>query len=265
MAEHLISKNYLPSADRRLRERNENSEGDVTIVQWRNPQEEIEGISAYVRHMVDDRGFSPNDILVLSPRRKLAYRLRDQLVGDSIAAHSFFREEALEEAGAQEGMALLALLADPEDRPALRWWLGKESKSHLPGQYRKLRDHCVASDRSPREALERILSGEERLTGVKRLVTAYAELKERMQGAAELDVGDLVDLLFPVDDEGCEPLNRIAAALLDQSATVSQLYEGVSKLHHSTRRVRRGLPAHHEPAESKRGPNIPCGRCRFVH
>ena len=227
MADHLISKNYLPPGNSRLHGRGENSEGDVTIVQWRNPQEEIEGLSAYVRHMVDERGFSPSDILVLSPRRKLAYRLRDQLVGESIAAHSFFREEALEEVGAQEGMALLALLANPDDRPALRWWLGRGSKTHRSGEYRRLRDHCVETDQSPRDALERIASGEEKLAGVKGVVGAYVELKERVRGTAELDVADLVDLLFPLDEEGYESINRIAAALLAQSESVPQLFEGV--------------------------------------
>ena len=58
--------------------------------------------------------WSRGKILVLAPRRQFGYAVRDALTHLEVPAHSFFREEALDEDDTQQAFTLLSLLAKPE-------------------------------------------------------------------------------------------------------------------------------------------------------
>ena len=145
--------NNHPSATTpRLRPKPDNREGEVHIIQWFSMEEEASGIAKYIKWLIDNRSYVPGDILVLSPRRLLAYKVRDALRVSEVAAHSFYHEEALEEHAAQEAYAFLTLAADPEDRVSLRFLLGYGSSTWLAGQYAKLRLYCNQTGFSPKAA-----------------------------------------------------------------------------------------------------------------
>ena len=129
-----------------------NPEGEVHIVQWHLMEEEATGVARYIKWLIEERGYSAGDVLILSPRRQLAYKARDALKDLNVAAHSFYHEEALEEDAAQEAFAFLTLVADSEDRVSLRFLLGFGSSTWLAGQYAKLRAYCEETGLSPREA-----------------------------------------------------------------------------------------------------------------
>ena len=149
--------NHPNSTTPGLRPRAGNPEGEVHIIQWGSMEEEASGIAAYIKWLIDNRSYGPGDILVLSPRRQLAYKVRDALRDSNVASHSFYHEEALEEDAAQEAYAYLTLVADPEDRVSLRFLLGFGSSTWLAGQYAKLRSYCNQTGASPKAALDELL------------------------------------------------------------------------------------------------------------
>src|SRR5207244_3008647 len=94
----------------------------------------------------------PGGVLVLCPRRQFGYNIRAALHQRKVHAHSFFHEEALEgnptsinESQAQQAFMLLTLLANPDDRVALRCWSGFGSASLRAPGWAQLRGHCESS------------------------------------------------------------------------------------------------------------------------
>lgn len=140
MANCLISYNVRRTPREPLETRAGNPEGEVYLAQWSGLEEEAAGLVRFVRHRVDNGAISPGDVLVLATRRKFGYALRDALNEAGVPAHSFFYEEALQGnprepdgCQAQEAFTLLTLLADAEDRVALRAWCGFGSPSLRSG------------------------------------------------------------------------------------------------------------------------------------
>ena len=225
LANALIAKNYKPGAAPRLRSMAGNVTGEVHVIQWKESEDEAEGVSEYIQHLLKNRGYCPADIMVLTPRRKLAYRLRDTIAQCGTDVYSFYPEEALEDEAAQSAFTLLTLLSNPEDRVALRWWLGRGSQDGRHTSYRKLRSHCEATGESPREVLESIESGALRLPGVTALSRQFRALQESMTELNRLDLSELVDRLLPSGDESLSALREVATVCLADSATVRELHE----------------------------------------
>jgi superfamily I DNA/RNA helicase len=161
-------------------------------------EEEANGISAFIEHLTSAaRGYNAGEIMVLSPRRLLGYRIRDCLLNRGIAVHSFYHEEMLEGTAVQRAFALLTLLVNREDRVALRFWLGYGSPSWRAGAYKRLFGYCIEKDQSPWSALEDLDRGEVTLSGTKQLVARFKDLKEELAALEPLMGQVLMDYLFP--------------------------------------------------------------------
>ena len=223
LANHLIMNNHPPGSQPRLQPMSGNTQGEIHVTQWNNSDSEAAGIVRYIAHLLANRPYVPGDILVLTPRRRLAYQIRDLLDGQDIAAHSFYPEEALEDRGAQRALSLLTLLSNRADRVALRWWLGHKSSSALRGSYGKLRTHCETVGSPPWQELEKLDQGCLHLAGDSHLVPVFRELKKELGHLGQLSVSELVDFLLPVDDDGLAPLRDIALASPSESA--EELFE----------------------------------------
>ena len=228
LADHLIGHNYLPGTPSRLRAMPSNNQGEVHIVQWRNPDEEIQGISDYVDHLLSVPLYDPKDILILTPRRPLAYRIRDAISGNGRPVHSFYQEEALENEAAQRALALLTLLNDPDDRVALRWWLGHRSQNGRSGAYRRLRQHCEDTGSSPEESLESVIRGDLKLPGITSLLKPFNDLKKITERLSKLTLTDLVEQLLPDANEGCAILRDVAVRGVENSKTLGELFDHIT-------------------------------------
>ena len=227
LANALIARNYSSAPTQRLRALSGNPPGEVHIIQWNNSDNEVSGISDYVNHLLTERAYRPKDIMIITPRRKLAYQVRDSIADHDIAVHSFYQEEALESETAQTAFALLTLLANPEDRVALRWWLGLGSQNSRAPSYRVLRTYCEENGCSPRQVLESIELGDFHLPQVSALSKRFRHLQDRISDLSSLDLSDLVDHLLPVDDSSCTALRDIAKMGLAASANVHELFDSV--------------------------------------
>jgi superfamily I DNA/RNA helicase len=223
LANQLILNNHGPGSHPRIQPMSGNPQGEIHVTQWANPASEAAGVVRYIDNLISTRNYSPGDILVLTPRRVLAYEIRDMLDHQDIPVYSFYPEEALEEPSGQEALALLLLLSNREDRVALRWWLGHESSSGLSGSYHRLRTYCESSDISPWCALESIDCGTLTLPGVSHLVRRFRELKKVLSDLSQLSVSDLIDTLLPDGDDTLAPLRDIALASCSES--IEDLFE----------------------------------------
>ena len=219
MANALIQNNSSRSP-RTLRPRESNPDGEVYIVQWSTMEEEAEGIAAFIRTRVREKRVERGKVLILAPRRQFGYAVRDALIQQGVPAHSFFYEEALEGdpkkkpgCEAQEAFTLLTLLAEPDDRVALRCWCGFGSPSLRANAWPRLRAYCEETGEDPRSALEALAEGRLRLPYTAPLVERYRELQSRLHSLAKLRGDALVDALFPANESWAEPLRSLTRTL----------------------------------------------------
>jgi DNA helicase-2/ATP-dependent DNA helicase PcrA len=225
MADSLIGHNHPTGGTPRLRPLVGNPQGEVHIVQWSSVQAETHGIGSFIAKLITDNRATAKDILVLTPRRLLAYALRDRLKALGVPVHSFYQEEALEENGAQRAFAILALLVNEEDRVALRWWLGEGSPSSRTGAYKQLRILCDREGISPKAALEGLIGGQYTQSGVSALITKYSELKACLSHLEGLSVSGVIDYLMPDGDPDRAVLREAALLSLPNCDEVEDLFE----------------------------------------
>src|ERR1035437_1361102 len=224
IANHLISHNHPGLQEPRLQPRPGNAAGEIHLIQWGSVEEEAAGLAQYVCTLVE-RGVSPGDILILTPRRLLGYAIRDQIRNRDVAVHSFYHEEALEEDEAQRAYCLLSLLVDTEDKVALRWWLGHGSPSARRNAYQRLRQHCEESGVSPKAALDACEADELALPNTTTLVDKYRELIGLLDDLRLLQLPGLVDALFPPGRDACSVIREASLLGLGEMETAADLLD----------------------------------------
>ena len=227
IADELIRANYAPGHPPRIRPMVGNQGGKVHVVQWHTPEDEATGLVQYIEFLLGQGIYGPSDVMVITPRRQLGYRMRDMIRGKGIPVHSFYHDEALDEFAAQRSFALLSLLANRDDRVALRWWLGSGSTTGLRDQYRRLRNYCEQSGDSPRTALEAISKGNRNMLKVPDLLRKFQDLENRVATGAQLSLADFVDLLFPDGDADVSTVRDIALLELVDAQNAQDLLSGI--------------------------------------
>lgn len=225
LADCLIKNNYTPDEPSRLKPFTNNPEGKIVIVQWRDLEDEAVGIAKFSKHLINDLEYSPKDILILSPRRLIAYRIRDLLREYNIEVHSFYFEEALETEEAQKNFCLLTLLCNINDRVALRYWLGLDSPSWNIRGYKEVRNYCEKNGKSPFEVMELLCSNQISLPYTIPLVRQFIQLKERLKKLTELKGLELFNELFPEDQDWSRPMREIVKQKLTEDTSAQELLE----------------------------------------
>lgn len=215
-----------------LHPRPQNPTGSVQVVQHDSVGSEVESIAAFIDWYLLQHPETPaGEILILATRRQIGYAIRDALIGRSEqygrpwTAQSFFYEECLDDLSAQEGYTLLALLVSPDDRVALRTWLGLGSTNCRSNGYARLRAYCDASGLSPRAALQALGAGTVQVPYTSALLTRYQDLHARLGSLSQLTGQALVDALFPPGVSECADVRNIANAVVGQTPNPAALLE----------------------------------------
>jgi superfamily I DNA/RNA helicase len=167
------------------------------------------------------RHFTPGEILVLCPIRQMGYELRQSLEGAGVAAHSFYSEEPLKEDVAQEAFSYLRLLADPEDRVALRFLLGSHSNTWLSAQYARLRADCETGGESPWRLLTQVIRREAHLPNTHHLQDRFVMIADRLRELEPLRGQGLVNAVFPDGQNWSESFRDAANLVLEGNAEIS--------------------------------------------
>lgn len=223
MAQTLIERNpgrvRLP-----LTAKEGNPPGEVHHVQWRSVEAEASGIAEFVAHKID-AGVPAGKCLVLVNSRKIGYAIRDAIRARGIDCGSFFREEPVDSEAAREILTLVTLLANPNDRAALRAWLAFGVTTQRRPAYRRLHAAALEHDTDVAEILSQIDRGELSIPYTQNAVERYQELQARfseLQGYED-DLPGLIDALLPEDDDELTLLRETAIAALDEVDNLKSL------------------------------------------
>lgn len=228
IADRLIRQNHSPAGPARLHPAAANPDGIINIVQWNTVADEAQGLADHIAWLIEQHGYSAGDILVLTPRRRLGYEIRDHLEERTIAVHSFYHEEALESDDAQQALTTLMLMANKEDRVALRRWLADGSQSGRSAAYQRLRAVCEARNLSPWNALDQLNARSLVLPRMDSLVGRFQELLDRIATLTGQDLRGIVDVVIPASAGGCEVLRDAAMLALDNGVdNIASLVDSV--------------------------------------
>ena len=214
----------------------DNDEGVVDIVQWITLVEEVEGVADYIESNLRAKRFTRNEVLVLTPRRHIGYMVRDELRHRGINAHSFYREPFLDGNPREsdrnqilEAFILMQMLENPEDRVALRNWLGLNSSSLLAAGYRRLVVAANDSKKAPKEILDQVIAGDREVPHTTAIVKRYRELLHRLEVLNGLVAEEKYEELFPVDADWALAVRELISDQIDQSEfSISKVYDLIS-------------------------------------
>ncbi len=201
---------------RRLEPYPGNPVGEIHNVQWSSIEAEAAGIARYIKAQTDT-GTAPGQCLILTSSRVIGQQIRDAMRALDIATVSYFKEEPVQDADAQEALTFLTLLIDPRDRVSLRVWLGFGSANlRRNGYLRLLR---AAQDRGEDVAtlLQAIATGETAVAYTGTLLERWRTLEERRADLRPLldDLAAFVDRLLPEATASLARLRRIAVGALE--------------------------------------------------
>jgi superfamily I DNA/RNA helicase len=206
----------------------------VFIVQHDHIDAEVEACAAFVAHHIRSRkGFPAGQVLVLTPRRFLGNRIRDALIARGLNSLSYFAEDPLDNASSASGFCLLTLLVDPQDRAALRAWIGMGSSTGLTGGYRQVRLAAEELQQEPADVLRALEAGTQSLRRTSAVVRRWRDLQQRLadlQGKAGLE---LVRAIWPQDTDEADDIRLMAEAIAvrieDPRKLLEELREDVTQ------------------------------------
>jgi len=214
MANSLISHNQLRPVPRALVPREENGEGDISIIQFQSLNDEINGVVDAVEGLID-RGNRPGDILILAQRGAIGTPIYELLIERGVRVTSYYAESDLNTEEAQRKLSLLKLLVDRDDRVALRWLLGFGSQNWRSSSYSRIRAYCSAEGISPWEVLTRLSDGALKIPYTSPLVVRFDEIRGQLDALEQCtDIATLVDELFPAAEEATRDIRDTALSVL---------------------------------------------------
>ena len=198
-------------------------------MQWKSIDEEADGIAIFIRRQVQE-GINPGLCLVLANSRKIGYAIRDAVQSREIEIRSFFLEQPVEKEEAQERLTLLTLLATPDDRLALRTWLGLGSATALVGSYRRLLLCAKERGTDVQAVLRALEAGEISVPFSHHPLEKWRKLQAQIEAVKPLgeDLRAVVEALLP--DTGLDPaeddlalLRRTALGCIAEARSLADL------------------------------------------
>ncbi len=227
MANSLIAHNSdrLP---RQLRPMPQNGPGDIAIRQYQTLEQEAVAIADFIADLINNQGYAPHDILVLAQRRSVGNPIHVALTGRNIPSKSYYQEGALENHTAQERLAILKLVVNPQDRIALRWLLGSGSPDFRTGAYARIRAHCEQTGMTPWDALAALADGNLQITHTHHLAARFKEIRDEISNLSQVEnvqhfvarwLGELV--------AGDQPFQILARELSATAETAARLLEAL--------------------------------------
>jgi len=155
----------------------------------------------------------------------------------NIPARSFFAGKELRNPDAIEAFTLLTLLANPNDYVALRGWCGHGSTDKRYKSWKRLWNYCLNNDETPLATLEHLVDNRIRIPYTNSLVKRFQCFQKHLEKLEQLRGNELLDSLFPENQEWSLPLRDMAKHLDQDDFDAKILHE---RLH--TKIVRPEIP-----------------------
>lgn len=207
---------------------------EIFIVQHRTLDDEVSATADFIdRRLRENEDLPPGQVLVLTTRRFIGHRIRNTLIERGRNALSYFFEDEFEKLAAAEGYCLLNLLVHPNDRAALRAWLGLGNNQGYAGGYARLRTYSQDEGIEPRDALEALDRDEINIPYTAPLLARYRLLKQRLDEIEGLQGFDLVRRLWDPEDDDILDIrllaDRIALEVPEPVALLEAITESITQ------------------------------------
>ncbi len=224
MANELIS--HAPGREKAELRARQSTDGVVSVVQWADLDEEIEGVAAAIAATVQQGRREPGDILVLANRQLMGEMLRKRLAELEIPAHSFYSQESVKSDEARQALALLRL-AVGDDLVSLRVILGIGDAQARTAAYQRLTAFCSEHDMTEWEVLDALRQGESLPIRIPAFVQRFTSAMAFLESLERDDLALAVDQLFPADVEEVEALRAIALEALPEADDLRELCDAI--------------------------------------
>ncbi len=202
--------------------RDPEAKGEVLSVQWRDELDEKDGLTTAIALDVQ-QGRRPGDILVLIQSKELGQAIRRGLEAATIPAKSYYNEDPIEGPIAKRAFTLFALLADPTDMVAFRYWFGHGDPKLASRQYKIVLEQAKVQGVSPQEFVEKNEAFMKKsLSKVKLRIDTLTQVKAK---TTTLSLDEIIELVFPAGVEELRPLHEIAQLKKLTCETVVELYK----------------------------------------
>jgi superfamily I DNA/RNA helicase len=215
MAQNLIEHN--PGRTKPvLQTRPSNPDGDIHNVAFPTMEAEANGLAQFIHTRISSGRVEPGEVLILANWRRIAYQIRDHLISLGYDAHSYFQEEALDNAEAQKALTLLTLMAKPGDRVSLRSYLALTHNRENRAGYRRVFAYAYENGLSIAATLRRLADDDLRLPYTRSAIDSWNMLARELADLEPLreDIPALVDRLIPPGDEALRRLREAAERAL---------------------------------------------------
>jgi superfamily I DNA/RNA helicase len=227
MANALITHNQ-DREPRQLTPRPENGVGHVAIVQYAALADEAAGIAHLVADLLNNQRYAPQDVLILAQRRSVGNPIHESLSGLNIPSKSYYQEGLLDNLAAQERLAVLKLLIDPQDRIALRWLLGFGSNDFRRGAYSRLRTHCEQVGAEPWDVMAQLSDGVLQIPHAQHLVARFDTIRAELIALQEHEgLSNFVPAWLQNQVDDSDPFHRLALDLSLIVDTPSELLDSI--------------------------------------
>lgn len=230
MANSLIAHNGQRPAPRLLVPYEPNGSGEVSIVQFSNLNDEVQGITNVVLDLIA-QGTSAGDILILAQRDVIGSPIYQSLRHNFVPVRSYYAESELENLDAQRKFSLLKLLADQDDRVALRWLVGVDGHDWNAAGYRRVRAYCEQNNMSPWQVLSALTEGEISIPHTQPITLSFGEIRTALAELQSLpNVDSIIDHLFPETDETVSQIRALSLAVIEEMGEEQDLSRFVRDL-----------------------------------
>ena len=229
-----ISNSLIRNDQRRLRPiplhgDNAGQPAVIYIVQHHTVDDEVNSIAEFIhKYLQDHPDMPPGQVLVLSPRRFIGHRIRRALIDRGRNALSYFFEDEIRKPISAEGYCLLQLLVQPDDRAALRAWLGLRNNLGYAGGYSRLRAYSQERGIEPWVALEALDTGEITIPYTSPLLARFRLLKDRLADIRDLRGLDLVRRLWDPADEEALDIRLLAESIALETQDPADLFKSLT-------------------------------------
>jgi DNA helicase-2/ATP-dependent DNA helicase PcrA len=205
-----------------------NGPGNIAIKQYQTLEDEAVGIADIIADLIDNQGYAPEEILVLAQRRSVGNPIHDALTGRNIPSKSYYQEGALESRSAQERLAILKLVVNPQDRIALRWLLGFGSGNFRSGAYARIRTQCEQTGTTPWDVMTALADGKQQIPHTHHLVARFKAIRSEISELGQAgNVPDFVQRWLGKQVAADEPFQVLARELSTSADTPSGLLEAL--------------------------------------
>ncbi len=167
-----------------------NQEGKVDLIQWKSSECEIIGLTQIIEEEIKQEGIYPQDILVLTPSKKLGIKIRDKLLENNISAKCYYRDSALRNMELEYKFELFTLVANPEDMVALRYLLGYGDATFRNKGYSRICTYAAETDLSTFEVFRKLMTNEIKIPYSQPLLNTFSRITEEVTSLREKIAND---------------------------------------------------------------------------